>query len=440
MNNIVNIEDSWENISALVTNLIFEKDNSALTDLYQRRHNYLLNIIRDNIRLGKNIRVAFIVHQPAKWKEGELYKLIAKSKFFDEPALIITNELGIGTDFDKDEYLKSYVLFKSEGYYVKHGYDLETRQAKNDIYSDYDIIMFNDINMSEYSQGHTIEKISWESLSCYVPYALHLGGNSHYHFGLHYFNIVWLWLIESNLVDILREKTYPSLRRNTVITGYLKFDEYLKKSKLTQGSKKLVIYAPHWTNGNEWEGFEYGTFEWSAPIILSFMEKRQDLNFIYKPHPLLERSVEENWPQASRIDRDFFYRFKKSIEKLPNIKQYSAGDYISLFQISDILITDSVSFLGEYLPTLKPVIAIQRENAKYNEVGDKILSSYYCAKSPSELEGFFEGLMGENNIDPMRMSRIQVLNEIFPGIDSSSSQRFLDILYKKLLLSRDVPH
>ena len=91
-------------------------------------------------------------------------------------------------------------------------------------------------------------------------------------------------------------------------------------------------------------------------------------------------------------------------------------------------------FWGEYLPTLKPVIAIQRENAKYNEVGDKILSSYYCAKSPSELEGFFEGLMGENNIDPMRMSRIQVLNEIFPGIDSSSSQRFLDILYKKIAI------
>ena len=81
--------------------------------------------------------------------------------------------------------------------------------------------------------------------------------------------------------------------------------------------------------------------------MLSFTEKYKDkIQIAFKPHPNLKTV---NKSSKSGKPNDDYYDKWNSLDN----GQLEEGDYFDLFLQSDAMIHDSVSFLSEYLYTMK---------------------------------------------------------------------------------------
>ena len=100
-------------------------------------------------------------------------------------------------------------------------------------------------------------------------------------------------------------------------------------------------------------------------------------------------------------------------EEWRNIAEfYDCGDYLSIFDNSKIMITDCGSFLTEYLLTQKPVIHLVSYNAvEYNDCIKKIVSSYYQAHNPEELDNFLQEIV-INKKDERKQERLAIIKEL----------------------------
>ena len=92
------------------------------------------------------------------------------------------------------------------------------------------------------------------------------------------------------------------------------------------------------------------------------------------------------------------------------------------FRRSDLLIQDSGSFIGEWLPTDKPCMYLvnpERNQETYmngfSTIGRKILEKYYLCHNEQEIEHYFNMLMFDKN-DPLKDERIKIKDGIYINI------------------------
>ena len=109
---------------------------------------------------------------------------------------------------------------------------------------------------------------------------------------------------------------------------------------------------------------------------------------------------------------------------------YDKGNYFDIFKTSDLLITDSISFRAEYLPTLKPIICPTKHGScKMNLLGKKIIEGAYITHNNKELKQTIENLI--NNNDTLYNKRKQIVEEIF-GMTFNSSENIISIIEKDI--------
>lgn len=77
------------------------------------------------------------------------------------------------------------------------------------------------------------------------------------------------------------------------------------------------------------------------------------VSFIFKPHPNLRNSLIINGYMKSVDD---YEKYLDEFRKLPNASVQEEGDYLALFDTSDAIINDSISFIGEYMYVNKPML------------------------------------------------------------------------------------
>ena len=118
----------------------------------------------------------------------------------------------------------------------------------------------------------------------------------------------------------------------------------------------------------------------------------------------------------------------------PEIQQkLRDGEYIDLFRKSDLMITDSGSFILEWLPTEHPCMYLvnPRRNPKtyldgFSTTARKALEKYYLCYNKKDIEKYFSLLMFDKQ-DPMKDERIKLKDEIFINI-GSAGQKIVDYL------------
>ena len=104
---------------------------------------------------------------------------------------------------------------------------------------------------------------------------------------------------------------------------------------------------------------------------------------------------------------------------------YTQGDYFNIFKTSDMMITDSGSFLAEYLPTKKPLIRpINPDSIGLNSIGEFIVSAYYQTSNNDDLLKTLEDVVFKNN-DYMKEKRYSVANELF-DYDKSAALKIVE--------------
>ena len=193
-------------------------------------------------------------------------------------------------------------------------------------------------------------------------------------YNLDNYNYIWKVFLETNINYEEYKKYGRCDAENSVVVGYAKMDRYAKYQHLQPNERKKIILAPHYSvNENTNRLLMLSNFEKYADLFLELPTKYPEIDFIFRPHPVLFTTLrKENFWGEKKVED---YIGKMISHK--NIVYSTEGDYLEIFANSDGIIQDSGSFLVEYFYTGKPCCYMLKTKKdiknKFNTLGIKCL-------------------------------------------------------------------
>jgi len=381
----------------------------------------------------RKIKVAFLCEENAKWGYQSVYDELIKDENFEVLPIInlpiltyVRQEL---TQENNKKFFDSFNMDSIDGFdYEKNEYKSLKDFQPDIVFYQQPWYMINSQHPKEVSKyalcaivsyGLTsIDVDSWGSQSIKERM-----GN------------IWKMFCESNYHNKFYQKA--SLLKNkdiTTTTGYPKLDSYQEKidsrfEKLWKDKNHThprIIWAPHHSIENY--GFQMSNFKEHYQFFLNFAKSHKEYRFIFKPHPVLRhKCISEKFMSEIEFDN-----YINEWNELENASVYNEGNYFDIFKSSDVLITDSSSFLAEYFYSTKPIIFLDNKNrAGFNEFGKKIKKYFYIPKDLSEIESLLNKLLIQK-IDPMLNKRIKLANNIYYYPKLGIGKRIVDYIKKEL--------
>lgn len=363
-----------------------------------RNYKNVLKKLKEKIKTSK-LKVVFYVYDETKWKCQSLYDLLSEDSRFEVEILVSKT-----SPQDKknpsyqsiEDVKKTYDFFASKGMNVKYAYNIETEQFIPFEKFNPDIIIYQHPWYVETSQGPVV--CSKFALTGYVPYHFPTTATPiEYYLRFHQY-VQNYYILDKNTYDFY-SKNMENKGKNLKIVGQPFLDYF---NNLNIEEKKYTIYAPHWTVCKK--GIAYATFEWNGDWILDYAKSHPERNWVFKPHPLLQKALVDNQVKTLEEVKRYYDEWNKIGLK------YESGDYLELFNKSNLLVTDCSSFLGEYFMTENPVIhLISKDATPYSLTVNKIVENYYKAYCIKDLEELLENLPQN---DWMKEKRIKALKEL----------------------------
>lgn len=362
------------------------------------------------------LNVIFYVYDEAKWKSQSVYELMTKDERFN-PKVIVTKNCAVegNANYQTTENVKKcYEYFKNKGMNVEYGYDAD----KNDFipFEEFnpDIIIYSHPWYVYKTQGPVV--CSKFALTFYIPYFIPASEQWH-EYGLRFHQYLFRHYVPTDLVKDFYSKNRKdggkcNGGKSFKTVGHPILD-YAKEKEITP---KYLIYAPHWTVCGD--NLRFGTFDWSGRKILELAKEHSDLNWVFRPHPLLYKFMQTSGFMSKEEVDNYYDEWKQ-------IGIYSeGGDYTDLFLESYALITDCGSFLTEYFVSENPVIHLISDKFTPNPTITEIDKTYYCAHNWEEFNKLFNDVIIEKN-DYKKDERIQLLKKL--GLkDDTSAKRIID--------------
>ena len=335
------------------------------------------------LRGAKRIKVVFLSAGPSKWKYQTVYdEMKAAGKF----ELCVLCEEG------------------EKAYYQGLGDECSTVALET---LKPDIVFYQD-PWSELAGRYPVWQVSMASLCCYVPYSIESiaqGGRSErfdYHHLANFHSLMYAcyqWS-EDYARHYARQQCPWEWAGKVYGFGHPTLDPYYGKS--TKGGE-YVIYAPHF-------GFEYngimpissiGTFPWSGKALLKYAEAHPEVKWLFKPHPKLKARLLE----IGMMTKDEVEAYYQAWERI-GAACYD-GNYQKWFLDSRVMITDSNSFLLEYMAVGKPLIHLvpERTNMVSSKQAEEVFKTFYVAKNEAEMLSALK-LVVEERSDPKHDERV----------------------------------
>lgn len=387
---------------------LYNKDPETIQTAKAIQNNYLnlLNKMKEKVKNKEKIKVVFYVISSPRWSFKSLFREFEKSPYF-EP-IILLSKLNVTrriTAEEAEKILRQNIEFYSKlNIKFELAYDLEQKKYLPLDKFQPDIIFYQ--QPWSHNDSHNIFQSSAFSLACYVPYCFYML-ESDYNYMDSFHAHLWRYFTENDIYTRQYEKKFRA--KNCITTGNTKLDNYkLIDSDIKTKNAKTVIYAPHHMFKT---GHLVGTFEQTGKFILNLAKKHKEIHWIFKPHVSFFPALVND----GIMSREEAENYRREWENLENAT-VSSNDcyYYELFMESDALITDSISFLAEYLPSKNPVIMLkskkQREN--FSELGKLITKHYYKTYNNKELENTFNRvvLKDDDYLKEERTGCIKYLN------------------------------
>lgn len=150
------------------------------------------------------------------------------------------------------------------------------------------------------------------------------------------------------------------------LTGSPKLDSLVARAVSSVHERYRMVWAPHHSYSSHWLNF--GTFAQMHGEMLEFAKEHSDVEIIMRPHPfmfgtLVDRDV---------LDKNALDHWLARWNALPNTSIETGGDFASLFKSCDLLLTDGISFIGEYpMITGRPAVFLENEGHwKFSPIGE----------------------------------------------------------------------
>ena len=368
--------------------------------------------VLSKIRAKKKIKIIFLCMECSKWGAQSLYKMMEQHDNF-KPQVILIPPYTVhkGEDLTKLSLENNLKFYKANNIKVELGYNIIKHKYINLKQFKPDIVFFE--QPYDLPPQYSLSKVSKDSLCMYFPYGYeNLDYKNNYTNNFH--KHLFAYFVESK-ENLERYEHYrKGNSRNCIVTGHPKLDYYIKPTEKTKSNKLKIIYAPH--HSLKKHSLRFGTFQDNGQFMLNLAKKNNKIDWVFKPHPKLKFELLDN----KIMTQEQIDEYWESWQKLGTVHEY--GNYLELFQTSDALITDSISFLVEYLPTRKPIIQLfNKMHHPYNSIGERISQILYKSTNNEELDTLFNKVIVNRN-DYLKDKRIKLINNLFDFKQSASKK------------------
>lgn len=379
---------------------------------------------------GKEIiRCVFFATFEETWKYDDVYRLMQRNERFD-PVILVCPIVNYGYDNMIQRMNQCYSFFKQKRYSVQMAYDVEQGSYLNvrKIINP-DIIFYTNPYMGLIDNRYFVTKFR-DVLTIYVPYFFNDTADYELAYDEFLMNVVWRRYLETNMHLNMARKYSRNCGRNAVVTGYPGIEPFLKNKfenenagwKIKDRSFKRIIWAPHHSIYAT-DQYKYASFLMFSDVMIELAKKYKDqVQFAFKPHPLLRNKLENVWGKEKTE------KYYSKWAEMPNTTIVE-GDYVGLFWSSDAMIHDSGSFIAEYLYLNKPVVRTLNGidlSTLHNQFGLRCLDCHYKAHTAEEIEAFIQNVI--NDIDSLKAQRTSFVNEVLMPKGSPSQNILDDIL------------
>ena len=369
------------------------------------QNNY--KIIINKLKKKEKIRVAFFVIQCAVWKCDRIYKKFLEDNRF-EPVIVIAPYILAGKEIMIRDMNQAYNYFNTKNYKVIKTYD-EIKDAWLDVKNviNPDMVFFTNPYKGLTKDEYYI--YNWlDTLTFYVSYFYSCGSRDEVFQNNPLQNLVWRYFCEYESKKEEIAKVAYSKARNVVYTGYPGLDDLLFYNNPITNKRKKIIWAPHHTIIGQ-PGCDLSNFLQYANFMLDISQKYPDLDFVFKPHPLLINKLytHKDWGKEKA---DAYYA---EWQNKPNT-HVELGEYVDLFQSSDAMIHDCGSFINEYLAVNKPCMFCVKNKFAWDNLSEKTHEMfdkcYYLAYKKKDIIDFIENVVIKEH-DHKKNSRTQYIKE-----------------------------
>ena len=274
----------------------------------------------------------------------------------------------------------------------------------------------------------------------YIPYGLPMGGGRK-NLNLQYAQPTQ---IKSSVVvarSVFEKTQYakhcPSGDAHVQILGHPRFDVLLKEldkqvpDDLADfcGTRTVLLWSSHFSFGHKHsQASNFSTFDLFGPELFDYaLQHRDDCCLLWRPHPGLipalvrDRVLAENELTLLRAELRGNGIF---LDESPG--------HAAAFRVSDGLLSDTGSFLIEYLATGKPILALTNpEGEPLNEEGEALVARLSRAVCLQDIERFIEGVQTGTISQELSEARLDHM----PLLDGTAGKRVAN-LAKSLVLRR----
>lgn len=375
------------------------------------------------------INILFVCHEPSLWGMFEtVYGAMAEDQEFHP--LVVTLPY-MHSSIQTAQYMDAGMFEFCESKKIKavQGYDKE-KNIWHDPASFMPDYVFFQTPYNILPSGWSADKISLISRICYLPYGATL-------FKGEVESIVYPQSFMRYAHLIFKENT---ISREIFLNKFQNSDWFDEKKIILSGSTKLdkltagthscgvvwkrglqhdikrILWTPRWTTS---EGichfFDYKDF------FFEFCEKHQDIDFIFRPHPLCFK----NFLQTGQLKENDVINLRIEYDNSPNMILDKSNEYYDTFLSSDILISDLSSMMVEFFVTEKPIVYTHRIDL-FNELGRKLSEGFYWVNNATELEKTLKMLI--SGVDPLKEKRKELIKKVMYIPEEGSGTKIKKII------------
>lgn len=355
----------------------------------------------------KPIKVVFMVADTALWDvfQSVYYKLLLDSEF--ELKVIVFRRVDVQPDKSYSEVV-DFFSKQSIAADIVWGHNTDYPPIAPE---DADVVFYT-LGSAAFPDVYKMEYVSTYCRTCYLSYGFLLINAENYQFAQDFHHSAWAIYASTRREVQLYQKYTMRYSSNVVLTGYPKFDLLdFRKIKVNKPKRPIIIWAPHWTIGLCYPSINLGTFDQICMDIIEVFSSFSEIDFIFKPHPNLLYALDK----TTFMTQESYIQYLSLLLQCTNVSIYNHGDYCNLFLKSSAMITDSVSFLAEYLPTGNPLLFLSRKDrVKFSDVGEEIIRLHYHGEGIESIKNFIQQIIykQDDSMKDLRVTKAFALLEI----------------------------
>lgn len=344
-------------------------------------------------REDAKLRFACYVVYSSSFGGYGIMDLMLKNPSKYSPKIVICPDVARGVENLKNSYIKTKNFFieKYGEDYVVDGYD-QLNNEFIDVSEQFDVIYCANPYDGMVNKVHGIEYLSKKNvLPIYINYGFSI---SKWHFksverSLE-LSLFYKYFADTTYTLTEIKKYNLNKAKNVILSGYSKMDD-LKTTQEKKSSKLKILLSPHHTIKGINSDLQLSNFLEYSDLILKLADMYPDIEFVFRPHPLLFINLINSgiWSQ-NQVD-DYIKKIKNK-----GIEYSTGGDYLHLFSECDAIIHDCGSYMVEWLYTGKPCCYVVDNERKLRKqlclLGNKALDFHFLAHNENEIIKFVDDL------------------------------------------------